>query len=129
MGVGKRLKEANPNVRIVGVEPKLGEHLQGLRSIDAGFRPPLLDLDFLDGRWVVDAASAMRCAQRAAREEGICAGISAGAALHAALMEAERMEEGTIVVMFSDGGWKYLPARPWEAALKGSGALDEVHWW
>ncbi len=129
MGVGRRLREANPDVRIVGVEPKLGEHLQGLRDLDEGFRPPLLDLDQLDGRWLVDAATAIAAAQGLARDEGICAGISAGAGLHAAVKEAERLERGTIVVMFSDGGWKYLPARPWSAAAAGDEALDEVHWW
>ncbi len=129
MGVGQRLREANPNVRIVGVEPRMGDKLQGLRSLSEGFMPPLLDLQQLDGRYLVDSASALQAAQRVVRAEGILAGVSSGATLHAALRVAEEMERGNIVVMFSDGGWKYLPSRPWDAADEGSPALDETHWW
>lgn len=129
MGVGRRLREHNPDVRIVGIEPKLGDRLQGLRSLSEGFRPPLLDLDQLDGRILVDNPSAIAASQELARIEGICAGISAGATLHAARKVAERMERGNIVLMFSDGGWKYLPARPWEAAHAGDERLDDIHWW
>jgi cysteine synthase len=113
----------------VGVEPKLGDRVQGLRSIDDGFRPPLLNLDELDGRRLVDNPSAIRAAEAVIKAEGISAGVSAGATLHAALKEAERMDSGNIVVMFSDAGWKYLPARPWEAAHRVDARLDDVHWW
>ena len=129
MGVGTRLREHNPAVQLIGVEPKLGEHLQGLRCLEEGYRPPLLDLDLLDGRMLVDSASAIAAAERVVREEGINAGISAGATLAAALRRAERMDRGNIVVMFSDGGWKYIPARPWDAAREGSAELDNIHWW
>ena len=57
------------------------------------------------------------------------AGISSGAVLHTAQRVAQRMEQGTIVVMFADGGWKYLPARPWSAAREESATLDDTHWW
>ncbi len=129
MGVGRRLREAFPDARVVGVEPRLGERLQGLRSLDEGFMPPLLDLKQLDGRFLVDAASAISMANSVVRMEGILAGVSAGATLHAAFRLAERMDKGNIVVMFSDGGWKYLPSRPWDAAEEGSRNLDETHWW
>ncbi len=129
MGVGKRLREARPNVRIIGIEPKLGERLQGLRSLEEGFLPPLLDLKALDGRFIVDSASAFDCAKRVARAEGILAGASAGATLHVAFKVAERIEKGNIVVMFADGGWKYLPSRPWDVPAKGDDQLDEIHWW
>ena len=129
MGVGRRLKETHPGVRIIGVEPKLGEQLQGLRSIEEGFVPPLLDLDMLDGRYLVDTASSFRRVKEVVAMEGILAGASSGATLHAALRVAEGMDEGNIVVMFSDSGWKYIPARPWKDADAGSEALDEVHWW
>jgi cysteine synthase B len=129
MGVGKRLREARPDVRIIGIEPKLGERLQGLRSLEEGFLPPLLDLKALDGRFIVDSASAFDCARRVARAEGILAGASAGATLHVAFKVAERIERGNIVVMFADGGWKYLPARPWDATEKRDDQLDEIHWW
>jgi cysteine synthase B len=129
MGVGRRLREACPNARIVGVDPKPGAKLQGLPDIEHGFRPPLLDLQSLDARWLVDAPSAVNAAARVLKEEGINAGISAGAALHAGLKEAARMERGNVVVMFSDGAWKYLPARPWDAAAAQHEDLDDVHWW
>ncbi len=129
MGVGRRLREHNPGVRIIGVEPRLGERLQGLCCLDRGFRPPLLDLDQLDGRILVDNPSAIAAAQELATTEGICAGISAGASLVAARKVASRMDSGNVVLMFSDGGWKYLPARPWEAARAGDQRLDDVHWW
>ncbi len=129
MGVGTRLREHNPRVQLVGVEPKLGDHLQGLRSLEEGYRPPLLDLDLLNGRMLVDSATAIAAAERVVREEGINAGVSAGATLAAALRRAERMDRGNIVVMFSDGGWKYIPARPWDDARRGNEDLDNIHWW
>ena len=129
-GVGRRLREANPDVKIVGVEPRMGEALQGLRSLSEGYVPPLLDLNLLNRRFLVDNATAIDMSRRIVEREGILlAGISSGAALHAAFRVAEDLPRGNIVVMFSDGGWKYLPARPWDAARSGSEALDETHWW
>ena len=129
MGVGRRLRERWPDVRVIGVEPRLGERLQGLRSLVEGYIPPLLDLDQLDGRFLVDSASAIATARRVVELEGILAGVSSGATLSAALRVAEGMESGNIVVMFSDSGWKYLPSRPWDSAGEGDERLDEVHWW
>ena len=129
MGVGRRLREHNPDVRLIGVEPRLGERLQGLRTLAEGFVPPLLDFEKLDGRFLVDSASALAVCQKIVQLEGIIAGVSSGATLHAALRVAQRMDRGNVVVMFSDGGWKYLPARPWDAAREGALALDDVHWW
>jgi cysteine synthase len=129
MGVSRRLKEVNPAVSIVGVEPRLGEALQGLRSLSEGYVPPLLDLGQLDRRFLVDSATAIRATHQLIEREGILGGISAGATLHAALRVAGEMDQGNIVVMFSDGGWKYLPARPWDAARAGAEELDETHWW
>jgi cysteine synthase B len=129
MGVGLRLRQLNPALRIIGVEPKLGERLQGLRNLDEGYRPPLLDLDLLNGRFQVASDLALASAHRIIRTEGIMAGVSSGATLAAALRVAEQVERGNFVLMFSDGGWKYLPTRPWDAALAGSRRLDETHWW
>lgn len=129
MGVGRRLHEANPRTKVVGVDPKMGDRLQGLLDLSQGFAPPLLDLGQLDGRFLVDTASAMSLAHTVAQREGIMAGVSSGATLYAALRLAERMEKGNIVVMFADGGWKYLPARPWEAAREQLPSLDDLHWW
>ncbi len=128
-GVGRRLREANPDVKVVGVEPRMGEALQGLRNLSEGYVPPLLDLGLLDRRFLVDNATAIDMTRLIVEKEGILAGISSGAALHAAFRVANDLPRGNIVVMFSDGGWKYLPARPWDAAKAGSEALDETHWW
>jgi cysteine synthase len=130
MGVGRRLRQRDPHLKLIGVEPRLGEQLQGLRSIDEGYHPPLLDLSQLSGRFLVGSATALSMARQVVRTEGIFAGVSSGAALHVALRIAERMTEGgNIVVMFSDGAWKYLPVRPWQDAIKGNPCLDETHWW
>ena len=107
----------------------MGERLQGLRYFSEGYVPPLLDLDYLDGRFLVDTATAANAARLAVEQEGILAGISSGATLSVALRLAQDMKEGNIIVMFSDGGWKYLPANPWEAAAAGTESLDEIHWW
>ena len=128
-GVGRRIRETNSNLQIVGVEPRMGEALQGLRSLSEGYVPPLLDLHLLNRRFLVDNATAIDTCHQIIEREGILAGISSGATLHTARRVANDMEQGNIVVMFSDGGWKYLPARPWEAARAGDPNLDETHWW
>ena len=128
-GVGQRIRETNSQLQVVGVEPRMGEALQGLRSLSEGYVPPLLDLDLLNRRFLVDSATAIDSCRRIVEQEGILAGISSGATLHTALRVANDMEQGNIVVMFSDGGWKYLPARPWDAARAGDEDLDETHWW
>jgi [CysO sulfur-carrier protein]-thiocarboxylate-dependent cysteine synthase len=129
MGVARRLREGNSQLKVIGVEPRMGEALQGLRSLSEGYVPPLLDLQQLDRRFLVDSATAIQASHRIVDREGILAGVSSGATLHAALRVAGDIDQGNIVVMFSDGGWKYLPARPWDAAREGSEALDETHWW
>ena len=133
MGVGKRLKESNPKVKIIGVEPRMGQSLQGLRSLSEGYIPPLLDLKMLSGRFLVDGATAIAAAKSVIEAEGIMVGVSSGATLHVAQRIARRMsaqgEKGNVVAMFADGAWKYLPSRPWDAALEGDSDLDDTHWW
>lgn len=128
-GVARRLKESTPDVKVIGVEPRMGEALQGLRSISEGYVPPLLDLKQMDRRFLVDSATAIHTSHQILDKEGVFAGISSGATLHAALRVARDIDRGNMVVMFADGGWKYLPARPWDAAREGSEALDDTHWW
>lgn len=129
MGVGRRLRETNPDVKLVGVEPKMGERLQGLRSMSEGFHPPLVDLASLSRRFLVGSADALRAMRRIVQVEGIAAGVSSGAALHAALRVAADLEQANVVLMFSDSAWKYLPARPWDAVEHNHPELDETHWW
>ena len=129
MGVSQALKVEHPNLRVVGVEPQPGERLQGLTNLKDAYQPPLLDLNGLNRRLMVNTAQALQATKELAAREGILAGVSSGATLCAALKEADNMSEGNIVIMFSDGGWKYLPARPWDAAEHGDHSLDELHWW
>ena len=130
MGVGRRLRERNPATRIVGVESKMGEQLQGLRNLQEGYVPPLLDLDMLSGRFLVDTDEAFRWARLVLQKEGIFAGVSSGAVLSCAQRVAQRMDEGNIVVIFADGGWKYLSAGPWLDEMEARKLdPDETAWW
>lgn len=130
MGVGRRLKEHNPNTRLIAVEPHPGIQLQGLRSLQDGFVPPILDLSLLDSKLLVHSHQAFAALGRLIAEEGILGGISSGACLHGALRVAEQMSRGNIVVVMADGGWKYLSARPWlKAAPAELEELESTFWW
>ena len=130
MGAGKRLKERNPQTRIIGVEPKMGDQIQGLRSLQEGYIPPLLDLDMLDGRFLVDTAEAFESARALLENEGILAGVSSGAVLSCAQRIAGRMDSGNIVVIFADGGWKYMTAGPWREEMEARMLNpDDTAWW
>lgn len=130
MGVGKRLREYNPNVRIIGVEPKMGEQLQGLRNLQEGYVPPLLDLDKLNGRFLVDSETAFASSKKLLEAEGIFAGVSSGAVLHCAQRLAKRLDTGNIVVVFADAGWKYLQSGPWREEMESRMVNpDDTAWW
>ena len=118
MGAGKRLKEANPQAKIIAVVPNPGDMIMGLRSLEEGFVPPILDLALLDGRMVVDSREAFRLSRELTEREAILAGISSGAVLLCALRVATRMEKGNIVALLADGGWKYLSTRLWTRPLE-----------
>jgi cysteine synthase len=107
-GVGRFLKGKLPAVRVIAAEPLLGEKVQGLRSLEEGFVPPVLDASVLDDRYLVGNRDAVIGVRRLLREEGIFAGLSSGAALQVALRAADEMQEGSVVVLLADGGWKYL---------------------
>jgi cysteine synthase B len=112
-GVGRRLKEYNPAVKVVAAEPLQGEGVQGLRSLEDGFVPPVLDASLLDGKILVHAEDSLRMMRALVVQEGIFAGPSGGAAMHAALRVARSLERGKIVVLLADGGWKYLSEDLW----------------
>jgi len=118
MGVGRCLKEHNPRVKIVAGEPHPGEQVQGLRNLDEGFIPPILDLEMLDRKIVVRAHDALYMTRELTRVEAIFAGISSGAALHVALRAAKDLERGNVVVLLADGGWKYLSTQLWTKPLE-----------
>jgi len=132
MGVGKRLKEHNANIQLVVAEPYPGNHLQGLRSLDDGYIPPILDVSRLDAKILVRSASAFRAARELLRREGILAGLSSGAVLHAALKWTQRLDRGNVVMLFADSGWKYLnsPAfRLAEDLQDEEERYEDTLWW
>ncbi len=113
MGVGRRLKEHNPHVKIVAVAPEPEDFISGLRSLEDGFIPPILDINMLDSRMLVGSFDAFHTTKRLLNEEGIFAGVSSGSVVYGAIRQAERMEKGDIVCLLADGGWKYLSTSLW----------------
>lgn len=116
-GCARRLKEYNPAIRVIAAEPLQGEGVQGLRSLEDGFIPPVLDLSLLDGKILVRAIDSIRALRELLNQEGIFAGPSCGAALYAALRVARDMEHGNVLVLLADGGWKYLSEDLWTRNL------------
>jgi [CysO sulfur-carrier protein]-thiocarboxylate-dependent cysteine synthase len=130
MGCGRRLREHNPDVKIIAAEPELGELVYGLRSLDAGFVPPILDETMLDRKFLVDSADALHATRALVEREGVFAGISSGAVLHVANRIAHDLEEGDIVCLLADGGWKYLSTNAWAAELeRAEKGVEETLWW
>ena len=113
MGVGRRLRRHNPDVRIYAAEPLPGEKVQGLRSLDEGFIPEIFDPAGIDGKILVSNTDAIEAVRELTEQEGIFAGVSCGAVLVAAKQLAREMERGTIVALLADGGWKYLSEDIW----------------
>jgi cysteine synthase len=117
MGVGRYLKEQRAGVQVVAVEPPAGELVQGLRSLDDGFVPPIFDPGVLDRKFIVRPRESIEFLRRLLHQCGVFAGISSGAAVAGAAKMASEMEEGTIVTLFPDGGWKYLSSGAWTEDL------------
>ncbi len=129
-GTGRRLKEVRPEVQIVAAEPHPGDAVQGLRSLDEGYVPPIFDPGVLDRKILVTSDDSLVMTRRLAEQEGIFAGISSGAVLHAALRAARQLERGDLVCLFADGGWKYLSLGVWSKPIEQ--AQDSVRgkvWW
>lgn len=116
-GCARRLKEYNPAIKIVAAEPLQGEGVQGLRSLEDGFVPPVLDQTLIDAKILVTGIDAIRRTRQLKDQEGIFAGPSCGAVLHAALRVASTLEQGKVVVILADGGWKYLSEDLWTRNL------------
>lgn len=116
-GVGRFLKRARPGVKIIAAEPLPGEQVQGLRSLEEGFVPPVLDETVLDDRYLVNNRDAVVGLRRLLRDEAIFAGLSSGAAVAVAVRVAREMDSGSVVVLLADGGWKYLSAELWTREL------------
>ncbi len=129
-GTGRFLKEYNPNIKIIATVPHPGDLVQGLRSLEEGFIPPVLDESVLDGRVVVDSRTAFAATKELTQNEGIFAGISCGAAVKTAQRIAGRMERGKIVVLLADGGWKYLSTALWTTEYGDLPEdIDSKVWW
>ncbi len=107
-GIGKRLKEIFPNIKIVGVQPKLGENIEGLKSLKEGYIPPILDLKIIDEIIEVSQKNALQTVEKLAKNEGILAGLSSGAIMFAGQKLAKKIKKGNIVVVFPDRGERYL---------------------
>jgi len=112
-GVGRYLKRERDGVRVIGAEPLPGELVSGLRSLDDGFVPPVLDATVLDDRFLVSNHDAVIGVRRLMHEEGLFAGLSSGAVLSVALRVAAEMKQGAMVLLLADGGWKYLSTDLW----------------
>ena len=112
MGTGRYLKEQNPDIKVIAIEPPLGERVEGLRNIDDGYIPPVFEqwygFDLLDRKRVVRPRESLEWTRRLVLECGVFAGISSGAALAGAAKVATEISDGVIVFIVSDGGWKYL---------------------
>ncbi|HIE84514.1 MAG TPA: cysteine synthase family protein [Dehalococcoidia bacterium] len=137
-GVGRRLKEFNPDIKVIAAAPHPGDLVQGLRALEDGYIPPVFDETLLDGRIVVDSETSFRTTRELTRQTGIFAGISAGAVIRAAQRAAEKIEidstkNGTstkIVCLLADGGWKYLSTGLWSEDYENiREAVSEKLWW
>ena len=130
MGTGKYLKEQNAGIKIIAIEPPLGEKVEGLRNLDEGYIPPLFErwhgFDLLDRKRVVRPRESLEWTRRLVKECGVFAGISSGAALAGAAKVASEIEEGTIVFIVCDGGWKYLSTGAYTDDLDSAEAKAEA---
>ena len=128
MGVGRFLKEQNPDVKVVAIEPPLGERVEGLRNLDDGYIPPVYEKwggpDLLDRKRIVRPRESIEWTRRLV-EVGIFSGISGGAALAGAAKLAREIDAGTIVVILADAGWKYLSTGAWTGDIDEVAALTE----
>jgi len=130
MGVGERLRESFPDIVIAAAEPLPGDSVMGLRSLEDGYVPPILDVSKLDRKMLVSNAESVRAVRALLDLEGIFAGVSCGAAVHVARKIAEEMDEGVIVAILADAGWKYLSADFWEASDEDlEESMERTIWW
>ncbi len=129
MGTGARLREAFPGVVVAAAEPLPGDPVMGLRSLEDGYVPPILDVSKLDRKILVSNAESVAAVHALLEREGIFAGVSAGAVVHVARKLAGELPEGSVVVaVLADGGWKYLSGDFWDAE-DVEGSMEETLWW
>ena len=129
MGVGRRLKEHDPETKIVAAEPMQGELVQGLRSLEDGFIPPIIDLSLLDRKIMVSNRDAILWTQRLLSEEGLFAGVSAGAVAAICVRIANELDGGNVVFLVPDDGWKYLSSGVYTKPIEELEDVDSTVWW
>jgi len=130
MGVGRRLKEAlGDAVKIVAAEPMQGEPVQGLRSLEDGFIPPIIDISLLDRKILVSNRDGIEWTRKLFFEEGVFAGVSSGAIASVAVRIANELDEGNVVFIVADDGTKYLSAELWTKSVEELEAIDSTVWW
>ena len=128
MGAGERLRESFSDVVVAAAEPLPGDPVMGLRSLEDGYVPPILDVSKLDRKLLVSNAEAVSGVRALLDEEGVFAGVSAGAVVHVARTLAEELDEGVVVAILADGGWKYLSASFWDAQ-DVEAEMEADLWW
>ncbi|MDQ3646824.1 MAG: pyridoxal-phosphate dependent enzyme [Actinomycetota bacterium] len=132
-GIGRRLKEHDPAIKVVAAEPELGELVYGLRSLEDGYIPPIFDADVLDGKVKVRARESILWTRELLQKEGIFAGISAGAVIWVAQRVGERLATdggGDVVCLLADGGWKYLSTEAWTHDIDtAESQVEKTLWW
>ena len=128
MGAGARVRESFPDVAVAAAEPLPGDPVMGLRSLEDGYVPPVLDVSKLDRKVLVSNAEAVAGLRALLDREGVFAGVSAGAVVHVARKLAEELDEGVVVAILADAGWKYLSASFWDAS-DPEVAMEESIWW
>jgi [CysO sulfur-carrier protein]-thiocarboxylate-dependent cysteine synthase len=129
MGNGRRLKEANPETLIVAAEPMQGELVQGLRSLDDGFIPPIIDISLFDRKIMVSNRDAILWTKKLLEEEGVFAGVSAGAIAAIAHRIGGELDGGNVVFLIPDDGWKYLSSGVYTKPIEEIENLDSTVWW
>jgi [CysO sulfur-carrier protein]-thiocarboxylate-dependent cysteine synthase len=128
MGIRDRLRETFPDVVVAAAEPLPGDPVMGLRSLDDGYVPPILDVSKLDRKLLVSNAESVEGVRALLEAEGIFAGVSSGAVVYVARRLAAELDEGVVVAVLADGGWKYLSADFWDAADVEQ-AMERTIWW
>jgi [CysO sulfur-carrier protein]-thiocarboxylate-dependent cysteine synthase len=129
MGNGRRLKEHDPETLIVAAEPMQGELVQGLRSLDDGFIPPIIDLSLLDRKIMVSNRDAIVWTKKLLEEEGMFAGVSSGAIAYVAARIASELDGGNVVFLIPDDGWKYLSSGVYTKPIEELENIDATVWW
>jgi cysteine synthase B len=129
-GVGRALHTHDPAVKVIAAEPELGDLVYGLRSLDEGFVPPIFDPAQIDRKLLVNSSDSLRATRELTSREGIFAGISSGAVIHVGQRIASEIDEGDVVCLLADGGWKYLSLDAWndDVAIAEKG-VEESLWW